>query len=148
MTDNSPLRQRPKNIILAIRLLWGSLALGALGVALSWDFAFSQTQMPPDFPMDKNLFFLLIILFTYAIMSWVVLKISSGRNWARILWLIVFIIGIPISIPNLTTVYNQSKVIFLISIINSGLQLIAVCFLFSKAGNVWFKAQKELKKKN
>jgi hypothetical protein len=49
------------------------------------------------------------------------------------------------SIPYLTTVYSHSKVVFLISIINWGLQLIAIYFLFSKAGNVWFKEIKKEK---
>jgi hypothetical protein len=146
MTDNLPPHQKSKNIILAIRLLWGSLVLGALGSALNWDFTLSQ--MPPDFPMNKDLFGFLVILFTFTIMAWMVFKISSGRNWARILFLVMFMIGVPLSIPSLTISYHYSKAVFLITIINSGLQLMVVYFLFSKAGNAWFKAQKELKKKN
>jgi hypothetical protein len=147
MTSNQILNQKPKNIALAVRLLWGTLAFGILNGFLNLDFTMSQVQVPPNFPMDKGLFALLVTLPTLAIPAWIILKTSSGRNWARVFLLIGYIIGIPMSVPHLIALFHHSKLAALVTAILWILQLTALCLLFSKEGNAWFKAQKAARKK-
>ena len=145
MTKKRPNLQKPQNVILAIRLLGGSLALGVFNTAFNWKN--KTSHIPSDFPINKDLFALFASLSTFAIMLWIILKISSGRNWARILFLCGFIIGLPFCIPMLREMINLSTVVVFIASAIALLQLAALGLLFSKTGNTWFKTQKELQKK-
>lgn len=147
MTDTSLSSQKPNNVTLAIRLLWGVLIIGVVNSALSWNYSISQ--VPADFPMNKDLFAFLMISITLGITAWLIYKISSGRNWARLVFLIMFIIGIitmAFSVSQLIETFNYSKVISFLTLVTSLLQVIGLILLFSKEGNTWFTTQKALRK--
>src|SRR5215510_12692932 len=69
---------KPSQVVLAVRLLWGMLALGVVNSAVQWPKLVETT--PPEM-------IIAIQLVTFGIIAWLTIKISSGRNWARITYL-------------------------------------------------------------
>src|SRR4051812_34138046 len=69
--------------------------------------------------------------FTLLIMAWLTHKTNQGRNWARITFLVLYVIGTLISVPALFIV-PQTAVRFGVFIIQAILQLAALIMLFSR----------------
>ncbi len=67
--------QRPRQVDLAVRCLWGSLALSAVGLVLQPTRAAT--------PQSQAAYMLTLIIagiIGFGIWAWVVVKISRGRN--------------------------------------------------------------------
>ncbi len=75
---------RPKEIVLVIQLAVGNYLLGLVMFVLYWDY-FSSQQSPRAFILNQSL--------TLVLMLWIYYKIYVGRNWARIVLLILSGIG-------------------------------------------------------
>jgi FtsH-binding integral membrane protein len=145
MTDSLAKHHKPKNVLLAVRLLWATIALGLMSTALYWNDKISQ--LPADFPMNPELFASIVLFITFSFLVWIMWQVSRGRNWARLLYLIVFLIGLPLYIPALLVEFDHSVGKGIFSTIITFMQLAALILLFTKEGNVWFKEQKALKAK-
>jgi hypothetical protein len=76
--------------------------------------------------------------FTLLIMAWLTHKTNQGRNWARITFLILYILGTAISIPAFL-VAPHSTTDFGIFIIQAILQAAALVMLFRREARPWFK---------
>ena len=88
-TQLTPQSQKPASVSSAIKLLYATLAIGALRSVLEWSH---QTQAV------SSGFVLFVMLFTFAFLVWLIYKIDRGRNWARITFLVFFILGVPMSV--------------------------------------------------
>jgi uncharacterized membrane protein len=77
--------QKPQSIVVAVNLLWVSLAVGLVKMLL--DFAHLTGAGPAAFTN-------FVLLFTFALIGVLISKISAGRNWARITLLVLFVVGI------------------------------------------------------
>ncbi|HZL13225.1 MAG TPA: hypothetical protein VFC85_03695 [Verrucomicrobiae bacterium] len=76
--------------------------------------------------------------FTLLIMAWLTYKTNQGRNWARITFLVLYIIGIIVSIP----IFLKSPFSITnlgIYILHAILQVIALIMLFSRKARPWFQ---------
>ncbi len=154
MTNQKSFLEKPKNVILAIQLLWATIAVAVLSMALDWNQTLEKlndqiTHQFPGFPIKPELFIILIWGFTLAILIWLIIKITSGRNWARILYLIMTVIGLPFSIPELVDKFNTSMLTFFLAFLTTILSVAICVLLFMPSSNAWFKelkAQRKLKK--
>jgi len=123
---------QPDHVTNGIRILWASVVLGALRVVVAPIDAGSEVQ--PGFGVVVGGGTIVVI----GTMVWL---ISTGRNWARILFLILFILGLPAMVW--AVVAGESilprpwEVGF--SFLQGALQLAGLLFLFTTASNVWFK---------
>ncbi len=84
--------QKPAAVSTAIKLLYTTLVIGALRSALEWSHL-TRVASPG--------FVLFVMLFTFALLVWLIDKVNRGRNWARITCLVFFILGVPMSILHL-----------------------------------------------
>ncbi len=122
----------PASVLWAVRLLWASLALGAVYIA------FRPLRPPPSgmSPLGLRAIGLVVILAPWL---WLVLKIAAGRNWARLTWIIVAAVG------TLWMLISPEKVIRLDPLgrasftIQTTLQLTAMMLLLSPRARRWFK---------
>jgi hypothetical protein len=76
--------------------------------------------------------------FTLLIMAWLTHKTNQGRNWARITFLVLYIIGSVIAIPAFLTDPHLTIDIG-IFIIQTILEAAALIMLFSRDARPWFK---------
>ncbi|HEY8187992.1 MAG TPA: hypothetical protein VIF64_18120 [Pyrinomonadaceae bacterium] len=135
-TDQTANLSRPRTVATAVQLLAAALGLGLLRSILNLAQNTSGAQM---------FFALLIVIAFFGILFWVVRKISAGKNWARILVLIimlVLILFLPFAIPAYLHEVRRSALLGTLSIIITLLQLIGTALLFTKQSNLWFKTRR------
>lgn len=123
---------KPRSVTLAVTLLWISFAIGLIRMlvdpsglkavpfpAIVWPIAAVITA-----------FFCLIIF-----------KIAAGRNWARITFLVVFLVSLVLGLPALMAEFLRNPAFGLLSVVSSLMQLCAVILLFTSPGKSWFRTK-------
>jgi hypothetical protein len=125
--------ERPQRVTTAVLLLKLALALGALAASVHIIRAVSGTAM---------VIALTIVIAFFAVGFLLVWRISLGNNWARILLLILVVIGTPLSVPGYVRDLKHSLTWPALSLLISLLQIIATALLFTGSGNGWFRKEK------
>ena len=128
-TDSIPI-EKPSQVRNAVRLLLASLAVGILRTAIG----------VPSGAGSIVTFVVLVATITIAIVGFLVIKISGGRNWARIAYVVLFLLGLPYSIIVLAQEFAANALVGLVSVIQILLQSIAIVLLFRRASNAWFRS--------
>jgi hypothetical protein len=117
----------PKTVIQAVWLLWASLLLGIPAAIIYASGA----------PFDAEAIAGLVVqLFVFAFMALVIVRISTGKNWARMAALALTLLGVlsMFALPEETTVIE-----YLLGALSSTLDAIAMYLLFLSPGRVWFR---------
>ena len=117
---------RPGNVGTAVKLLYITL-----GIGVARSIATVQIASPG--------FVMFITFFTVSVLGLLIHMIGKGRNWARITLLVLFIIGIPFTIPLLLQSLAINPVSGLLDVGQTVIQIIALVFLFQKPSSTWFK---------
>jgi len=122
--------QKPQPVVTAVNLLWASLAVGL--VKMLMDFSNLSGMAPAAFTN-------IILIFTFALIAFLIFKISAGRNWARITLLVMFIIGVLPTLPIVLDDFSRSAVVGALTVAQIGLQVYALILLFTEPGSSWFR---------
>ena len=122
--------QKPQPVVTAVNLLWVSLAVGLVKMLMD----FSNLS-----GMAAAAFTNFILIFTFALITFLIFKISAGRNWARITFLVMFIIGVLPTLPIVLGEFSRSAVVGALSAAQIGLQVYALFLLFTQPGSSWFR---------
>lgn len=129
--------ERPRRITIAIKLLYLNLGIGILRSFLEAARLTSSAPAPIGF-------IVVIQIVTLAIIMFLIYIIGKGKNWARIIILVLFLIGLPFSIRPLLQSLAANLFSGLLGIAQTILQIIALIFLFQKASSDWFKKAKTI----
>jgi hypothetical protein len=131
MNEEKPreILERPREVLYAFWLTIASLPLGIIAVTLRPDVVKSQILV---FTIMGFLFSLSCTLFLFVM-------ILRGQNWARLLYLIIFIIGAPFAFPAIVTAFQKSPVPAVIRLLQLSLQMMAVVLLLQKPARDWFR---------
>jgi hypothetical protein len=90
--------------------------------------------------MDSAIGNLTTFVFAYGIPLFLILKVSSGRNWARIVLLLMFLVGLGVYamfFPHDILKLNPMTVF--VTFVPTLLQGAALFFWFKRSSGVWFK---------
>lgn len=134
---------RPAEVSRGVLFLYASLALGLLRAMLN----LAQRTS------GRTLIVSLLVVVSFSIICFfVVKKVSAGRNWARLLVLIVIallILSVPITLlllPSALSAYladfRSHMILGVLGVVITLLQLLGAGFLLTPNSNQWFKAQK------
>lgn len=131
MNEEKPqeIQERPREVLYAVQLTFVSLALGLVL------FPLKQT----NFVAAQIVLGIFAILITLAFTGFLLFKIYRGRNWARLLYIILFIIGAPFAFPAVLTTFQKSPILAVIRLLQLSLQMMAVVLLLQKPSRDWFK---------
>ena len=124
---------RPTEVTRAVQFLVSSLAIGLL------TSIFHLAQRVSGVPLVLAS---LIVIAVFGIGFFLISKISARRNWARIVWLVLILFGLPFAIPANLQEVRRNVLSGTISIIITILQLIGTYFLFTRDSNLWFRTRK------
>jgi ABC-type iron transport system FetAB permease component len=131
---DQPSITKPAEIQRAVNLLWISFAIGTVRALLLWSTDVGIT------PPALILLFLLLI-FSFALQLFFLRRISQGKNWARLLYLVVFLLGAATWFSKLSPEFVQHPGAALLDVVGGGLEIIAYFLLFTGRGNEWFRTQ-------
>jgi hypothetical protein len=134
--------RRPHQVTVAIWLLWGSSLISFMGRRLFFAFSDGSTAQ------QITILFIAGLggLFICALIS---IGLMKGKNWVRILFLAVAILGAfrllrLISIGNnLEQMFHRSLTLMLISVVQYLLLASTFVLLFTKPGSNWFRKRAE-----
>lgn len=128
--------KRPTSVTTAVQLLYitivVSIVCGILNIAAVKDAPLSSTTLTPGVVALTLIVVVIIGLFF-------IINISRGRNWARIIYLILFALSLINSAIHLKMLFNQGTLIGVATIANYVMTLAAMILLFQKSSNQWFK---------
>lgn len=114
---------RPRQVTLAVALFAGSLLIGA-GRAL---------LLPIPGPV-------LIGVLTLLLCAGVAASAYAGQNWARILLVAFFVLGLPFVFMIREVLTAQGSVAAAVLVLQTVMQGAAAVLLFTPPSNAWFKA--------
>jgi len=121
--------EKPAVVIKAVNLLYLSVALSVVNFLLASYLSLPQV----DLFVPSILF-----LFGLAFFIWQIHYIDLGCNWARILFLVLFLLSIPIWIISLFRMYRLSFVLDVISLAKFTIDVLALTLLFGCHARPWF----------
>ncbi len=132
-----------KTVSFAVKLFLGSIGIGLINLLVSWDTtiaqvnqSLSQANLPPAV---GKIMVIGIQAFSIGIILLLILFVSKRMNWARILYLILFLVGTPMSL--ITVIKNMSVIPLssIIMVVQLGLQAFALFILFTKPASEEFQ---------
>jgi hypothetical protein len=121
---------RPRSVSTAVNLLWASLVVGLLKVLM--DLSHLGGIASVAVTVVGSVIFVALFGFLY-------LKISVGKNWARITFLVMGVIGIVPTFSIVSTEFSRSVVLGTLSLLQLALQTYAAFLLFTQPGSSWFR---------
>ena len=127
MDRNKP--NKPDTVRHAVTLLYFTLAIGI----------FRSVLEPLSSSQEVFLSFeVFILVFVLAFMWLFIFLIGKGKNWARVTFLVLFIIGLPFSVLPLLLSLVAAPISGLLGITQTVLQAVALIMLFQKPSSIWF----------
>lgn len=123
-----------KSIKTAAYILFGTIFLGLLNSVL-----FDRYSDVEVFVNSRSVSVLILTLVFMAFMAYMILL---GRNWARVTFLVLFLLGFLLNIPNVIYYFMNVPVVGFISLIQTGLQVYALILLYNKESKEWYLKQK------
>jgi hypothetical protein len=130
---------RPANVSRAMQLLWAAVAISFVSGILN-----AYLTETPNVPKSMYVGFLLFgWVVGFLIVWWILSSIGKGKNWARIVQLVLFLFGIFGMLMVFAMPQKVSAVIWVLYAIQMGLNLWGMVLLFSAPANAWFREMKE-----
>lgn len=124
---------RPKETTSAIQFLYASLAIGLIRAV------FGLTQRVSGAAL---ILAALIVIAVFALGFFLVWKISAGRNWARIILLVLVLINLPFAVLANVSELKRSVLSGAFSILIEVILWIGTYLLFTRNSNLWFRSRK------
>lgn len=137
--QNQAQRSRPAKVSMAVKLLYVTLGIGVLRFIIDPSSLSQIAQLSQIEQMDLEVFVGIIVLLSFILIWFFIYMIGKGRNWARITFLVSFIIGTPFTVSILLQSLVAKPISGLLDIGPSVLQGIALVFLFQKPSSEWFR---------
>ena len=129
--ENEPI-SKPRNVKLAIILFALVISVATLSLFSNLIFSdfYSFKEKTPNY------------LISFALFVFLAYHINAQRNWARILYILLIVIGM-ITIPShIIGLMSVNKLSALFLSIQTLLEVAAAVVLFTHSSNKWFKARK------
>ena len=118
----------PRPVRVAVGLLWASMALGVINGII-------------DFPSGSRSFMYVVAVVVFAVQALLFFNIAAGRNWARITFLVLFLLGAMMSLPLFLPMFVFAPpAAALLVLLMTFLQAYALVLLFTQPGSGWFRA--------
>ena len=126
-----PPMERPRVVVIAVALLWTEVALGLLESLLDWKHVTAGEAAT----------FVLIVDGVFLVLSVLInLMIWRGRNWARIVALVLTVLGVVGFAPVIGAEFARAPFVTVLGMIELLLDAVALYLVFVP-GRQWFAAR-------
>ena len=131
--ETSPTPQKPKPVAVAVTLLWVSYVMGLARGLMD----FSALTAVASFA-----YVVFVMFFTFVLIAYLIYRIAAGENWARIAFLVMLILGLIPTLPQLIKEWSTAPFAAILSALQLAIQTYALFLLFTSPGNSWFSRNK------
>ncbi len=129
---------RPGAVARAIQLFW-------ISFVLTLPFAFVGDDLFPDSGDTETLAAVVIgLIFALAVLAfmiWVVIQIGRAKNWARVAYVILAILGWLFTFSDLPGMFSQAWYSWSWDLVSAAIDVAIVVLLYTPAANAWFRAR-------
>lgn len=125
-----PSSERPRSVTRALVLLYAVIALGFANAPLLFSRATAYYSAA---------YILFVWAFFFGVYLLLLFLIGKGRGWARITYLVVFIMSVPSYVRPLFESFSANRVSNLIVISQLVLSVAGFVLLFQRANDRWFR---------
>lgn len=127
------LLEKPRKIVLAVRLLYAVVGVGIIRTILTV-IRHADVRSP---------YFLIIVkLLLYSLSIYLIHETSRGKNWARWSIVVILLLGFPLTILPAFDSITHSPVQSLLVFLQLAMYILALVFLFHKTSSGWFAGRK------
>lgn len=141
MSTNTENIQKPASVKLGILILWISLVIAIIKAFFSLPTIIKLAETLPD----KSLNFIIgILVGVIILMALNILMIGKGKNWARILYLILFILGAPSFFKGVFSNLSGNLLTLSLELVHFAIQIYALILIFQSSSKPWFHQKKSL----
>jgi len=131
--DPEPNRtERPKKVQNAVTILYVTLGIGILRAVIEASANAQRAGLT---------FVIFVTLVVSAVMVFFIVMIGRGKNWARITFLVLFLLGLVPAILPLIRSFNLSPISGVLGFAQIVLQGLALVFLFQRQSSEWFRTK-------
>jgi hypothetical protein len=127
-----PLFHKPPSIIAAKRILYAGVFMAMINWALR-NFVVA-VRLDTDSMVGSAIIFVL----TMGLILWLIRSIGLAKKWARVVLLVLYILGVAIFPWSLLPLFHASMLLGVLLVFEALLNLLALIFLFSKESTRWF----------
>jgi len=131
----TPLFHKPTSIVAAKNILYAGIFLAILTWGLGW---LTRTMYAPA-PAQSVVILIVTVGITFALIK----CIGLGMKWARIVLLVLFLLGLVVYPWTFVAVLKVSMLVAVLILLQTILQIIALYYLFSRASTQWFNRVQE-----
>lgn len=121
----------------AVWLLRASLVIGYASLFLVDDLSAALGDVPSEARSASMVFFFIVLALTGLVYLWLIQCVKDGRNWARILMLVLTVLGV-FSMLASAGDDEAPMVIHFISVIDTIIDVTAMVLLFRAPASDWF----------
>ena len=132
-TETLPPKQKPKPVAVAVTLLWVSYAMGLARGLMDFSALTAVASLP---------YVMFVMFFTFVLIAYLIYRIAAGENWARIAFLVMLILGLIPTLPQLIKEWSTAPFAAILSALQLAIQAYALFLLFTPPGNSWFSRKK------
>lgn len=127
---------KPESVRKALLLLYATLGVGVVRSVIDFPRLVERSAAA------GGLGFLVFVgVFTLAILWLNIFLIGKRYNWARYLFLVLFVLGVPFSIKPLIESLSTAPISGLLGLVQAIAQAVGLVLLFKTSSAVWFKKQ-------
>jgi len=127
---------QPSKVASAVKLLYVTLGIGIIRSIIE----------SSRYAEASSVGFVLFITFgSFGIMWLLIYMTGKGRNWARITFLVLFLLGVPLSILPMIQSLTYDPISGVLGLAQVVMQIVAIVFLFQGESSAWFKTIKQSK---
>ncbi len=123
------LTERPRQVIYAVLLLW-------ISIVISIPQLYGEYQRAPD--TSELVLFLIFVVIVLAISITLNIYVWRGRNWARIVLLVLAVGSLIVFLVSVTETLKNPVIEIVLNVVALVIEAIAVYLLFTRPGSLWF----------
>ena len=138
VSESSKRGAPPKQVIWAVWLLRTSVVIGYASLFLVQDLGAALGDVPTDARSVSMVFFFIVLALTAMVYIWLIQCVKDGRNWARIVMLLLTALGV---FSMIASDADSPAVIQAISILDTIIDVTAMALLFRLPGSLWFSSR-------
>ena len=121
--------QKPTAVVRAVQFLWASFALEGVKLLVN-------SSSPSAIPLTPYVYF--VMFFTFVVVGYLIYRISAGENWARLVFLVMFVMGTAPAFPSIIGELSRASALGMIFAAQIAIQIYALFLLFTQPGSSWF----------
>lgn len=88
------------------------------------------------------------LVITIAVLSFLVWKVAIGKNWARIIFMVLSVLGLPFGLHFIRAQFGREPAAGILRAIQVVVQITGWRLVFTALGKNWFKTQPPLLRSN